>query len=264
MFKKQRFNIRLNNGGKKVMFINNTETANVSLSIDYHEYKEDKLSKSENNYDTKNISGLRLLKNYTNYSDYELIKLYISYRDDLAFNVIFERYNDKVKRLALKLLRDPYEAEDVVQDVFIIVLKNARSFRSESKFSTWLYSISLNSIRGRLRKNRRESNYITTVNDEYINDVEDYHFRDFTENNIGKEDNPENININQEIFEELHRAVELLPTIYKEPMELRINNGFSNNQVASQLKLSLPAVKSRILRARKQLKKNLDKNARNI
>lgn len=242
------------------MLNNNLETAKINKSKGYYEYKNYESENSEKPQNSKKISGLGLIKNYKDYSDLELVNLYVSDRDELAFNVIFERYNDKVKRLALKILKNVHEADDIVQDVFIIVLNSMDSFRNESKFSSWLYSISLNCIRNGLRKKRRETKFITQVDDKYINDIEDIYYGEYGENNYSQADTPELININNEFLDELHSAVELLPEKYKEPLNLRINNGFSNNQIANQLRLSLPAVKSRIHRARKHIKKGLGKN----
>ena len=242
------------------MFNNNLETAKINRSKDYYEYKNYESENSEKSQNSENISGKQYIKNYKDYHDIELVNQYVSDRDELAFNVIFERYRDKVKRLALKILKNVHEADDIVQEVFIIVLNSMTSFRNESKFSSWLYSISLNCIRNSLRKKRRERRFITQVEDDYINDVEDVYYRGYGENDVNRADNPEDININYEIYNELNRVLELLPKKYREPLELRISHGYSNNQVASQLRLSLPAVKSRIHRARKHIKKGVRTN----
>lgn len=84
-----------------------------------------------------------------------------------AFAVLVERYKDMVFTLALKMLKNREEAEEVAQDAFLKVYKSLNSYKREAKFSTWLYKITYNTCLDRIRKNNRQQ--ITT---EFENDTE--------------------------------------------------------------------------------------------
>jgi len=92
-------------------------------------------------------------KNYVDYTDSELVDSYVLDIDELAFEEIFNRYYHNVKKLGLKILNDVEEAEDLVQEVFVNLLTSMSGFHGESKFSSWLYLITLNIIRMKLREN---------------------------------------------------------------------------------------------------------------
>lgn len=75
--------------------------------------------------------------------DEELVALFVAKRDEEAFNELVNRYGDRVYRLAYRLTGDPKDAEEVLQEVFIILAEKLSSFRSEAKFSTWLYRVAV-------------------------------------------------------------------------------------------------------------------------
>ena len=193
---------------------------------------------------------LRIVKNHEEYTDNELVDLFVFERDNLALNEVFNRYYDKVKRLALKILADTDEAEEVVQEVFITLLQKMESFRGESKFSTWLYSITLNTTRMRLREKIRDRRSLSLDNDDYGKSIEGILSND-TNNKWLK--TPEEININSEFMENLNKSLDMIPEKYREAFILRDINQYSNQEVAEQLGLSIPAVKSRVHRARRFL-----------
>ena len=72
--------------------------------------------------------------------------------DDRAFGELIERYETKVYSLALKMLRNPEDAEDVLQDTFLRAYRGIKSFQGHSTFSTWVYRITANSALMKLRK----------------------------------------------------------------------------------------------------------------
>ena len=75
--------------------------------------------------------------------------------DSEAFSLIYRSYSELVHRICLRMLRDPAEAEDAAQDVFIRVFLKINTFRGESAFSSWLYRLATNVALMRLRKNKR-------------------------------------------------------------------------------------------------------------
>lgn len=78
-----------------------------------------------------------------------------------AFAVLVDRYKDMIFTLALKMIKNREEAEEVAQDTFIKVFKSLNKFKGDSKFSTWIYKIAYNTCLDRLKKNKKEENNIS-------------------------------------------------------------------------------------------------------
>lgn len=75
--------------------------------------------------------------------------------DTNAFSVLVEKYKDMVFTLSMKMLKDRDEAEEAAQDAFVKVFKSLSQFKSESKFSTWIYKVTFNTCLDRLKRNKR-------------------------------------------------------------------------------------------------------------
>src|SRR5574341_2006623 len=101
------------------------------------------------------IPGQTSILNYSDLSDEKLVRLFVEERDEGAFNEIVNRYADKTFRLALRIIRNTHDAEEVLQEVFLSMEK-LNTFREESKFSTWLYRVTANACYMRLRANKRK------------------------------------------------------------------------------------------------------------
>jgi len=190
---------------------------------------------------------------YNRISDEELVKLILVERDVLALNEIVMRYEDKIYRLALRITRNPSYAEEVLQEVLLTLLEKLDSFRRESKFSTWLFRIATNTALLYIRNEKKYTNHQS---------LEDY--KPYDENGslvgvtLGDWSNiPEDLLIEKEGMEILENAVNELPEKYKIVFHLRDVEGLSNEEVGNILGLSLPAVKSRVLRARLFLRHKL-------
>ena len=87
--------------------------------------------------------------------DEHLVAQFVRNRDEDAFGELVNRYADRIYRIALRITRDPGDAEDVLQDVFVILTTKAGTFRMESRFSTWLYRVALNSSYMRIRTKKK-------------------------------------------------------------------------------------------------------------
>ena len=85
--------------------------------------------------------------------------------DTNAFSVLVDRYKDLVFTLAIRMVKNREEAEEVSQDTFIKVYKSLSKFKGNSKFSTWIYKVAYNTCLDRLKKIKREYNVVTI--DEY-------------------------------------------------------------------------------------------------
>ncbi len=168
-----------------------------------------------------------------------------------AFNQLIDGHKDKIYRLAIKLSGNKEDAEDIMQDTFLKAIDNIDKFRMESSFGTWLYTIALNSFRANLGKQKRMD--LKTI-DEYLPSQNDH-----SDQKPGLLDwsNPGIKYEQKEIREHVDRALSKMHHKYSLPFSLRYIEDLPVNEVASIMKLSVPATKSRILRARLALRESL-------
>jgi RNA polymerase sigma-70 factor (ECF subfamily) len=166
--------------------------------------------------------------------------------DERAFGELVGRYESKVYRLGIKMLRNPQDAEDVLQDTFLRAYRGIKSFKGNSTFSTWIYRITANSALMRLRKKQ-----LPTVS------IEDSDERDAPINIADWAPGPVEQLLNQETREAMQDAIESLPAEFGQVFVLRDVEGLSNAEVAEILDLSVAAVKSRLHRARLKVRNRL-------
>ena len=172
--------------------------------------------------------------------------------DDGAFNELVRRYDRNVFRIAQHITQNREDAEDVVQDAFLKAYTNLQQFQEQSKFYTWLVRIAVNEELMKLRRRRPER---TVSLDEDIQVGEDSVPREVAD----WSPNPEQ-NYNQaELREILTRTIQGLPPGFRTVFILRDVEGLSTEETADALELSIPAVKSRLLRARLQLRERLNR-----
>ena len=92
----------------------------------------------------------------TNNDQYYINQLLIG--DTKAMTVLVDRYKDLIYTLALRMLKNREEAEEVSQDTFIKMYKSLAKFKGDSKFSTWLYKVAYNNCLDRIKKNKKQWN----------------------------------------------------------------------------------------------------------
>ena len=177
-------------------------------------------------------------QSHTEDQDFILIRAYID-GDDTAFEKLFALHKDKVRNLIFLTLGDSEFADDIIQDVFISVYHKIKEFRFESKFTTWIYRITVNKCRDYLRKKRVRSIF-TPIKDSH--------------ENIQSSSLRTDIDIPQIV----RKAIERLPEKLRVPLILRDIDGFSYNEIAEKLDCEVGTVKSRIFRARENLKALLE------
>jgi RNA polymerase sigma-70 factor, ECF subfamily len=176
--------------------------------------------------------------------------------DKSAFEVLMHRYEDKVFRLAVGMMKNREDALDAVQDAFLNVYRKIDTFRGESAFSTWLYKISLNSVYMKLRSRTRHEQT------EPLDDLEE--ILDPTKIRIlmpprGWSERADDKLLRMELSRQLREAVDALPDEYRAIFTLREVEELSNQEVADILGLSLAATKTRLHRARLFLRQRLSK-----
>lgn len=168
--------------------------------------------------------------------------------DEAAFTELVHRHESRVYTLALKMLRNPADAEDVLQETFINVLRSLKQFRGESTFATWLYRIAYNGTLMRLRKSS-----MAVSLDEAIEGDESEIPRELTD----WSHDPESALLNQETRSEMQAAVDTLSTPLRSVFILRDVDGLSTEETAAVLDVSLQVVKTRLHRARMIMRNRL-------
>jgi len=170
--------------------------------------------------------------------------------DAKAFSELLRRYEGKIFRLALHITQNREDAEDVLQEAFLKAYEHLDQFQGQSRFYTWIVRIAVNQALMKLRK--RKSDRSVSL-DDTIDTGEDTVAREIA----AWDENPEQRYSREEINEILGSAIDGLAPIYRAVFVLRDVDGLSTEEAAGALDLSVPAVKSRLLRARLQLRDKL-------
>jgi RNA polymerase sigma-70 factor (ECF subfamily) len=169
-----------------------------------------------------------------------------------AFEQLVKRYDRNVFRIAQHITQNREDAEDVVQEAFLKAYRNLQQFQGQSKFYTWLVRIAVNEALMKLRRRKPER---TVSLDEDIKTEEDSVPREVAD----WSPNPEQQYNQAELREILTKTIQGLPSSFRTVFVLRDVEGLSTEETAEALELSIPAVKSRLLRARLQLRERLSR-----
>lgn len=172
--------------------------------------------------------------------------------DTAAFEQLVKQYERQIFRTANHITQNREDAEDITQDVFFKAFQKLDQFKGDSKFSTWLVRIAVNESLMRLRKRKTSK---TVSMDQDVQTEEGSIPRDFAE----WRPNPEQIYSQSELGEILRKTIAGLPPGFRTVFTLRDIENLSTEETAAALKLSVPAVKSRLLRARLQLRERLSR-----
>jgi len=170
--------------------------------------------------------------------------------DTEAFNQLVTRYERKIYRLARHITNSDEDAEDVLQETFLKAYEHLPGFQGQSKFYTWIVRIAVNEALMKLRKRRNDK---SVPLDEPVDTGEDTVTREIAV----WEENPEQKFSREELGTILNEAVESLRPAFRTVFVLRDIEELSTEETAEALGISIPAVKSRLLRARLQLREKL-------
>jgi len=178
----------------------------------------------------------------------ELIRL-CKKGDREAFNEIVLKYQNKVVNIAFGMLSHQEDAEDAAQEVFIKVYKNISSFKEESSFSTWVYRITANTCNDILKKRMNKKTVSIYGEDD-----------DGADNLTIPDTSPPHDRVleEKELQSEVRKAIGKLKGEYSELITLYDLEGFSYEEISGIRNIPIGTVKSRLSRARAQLKKNLE------
>lgn len=183
------------------------------------------------------------------HSDEHLVELAKS-GDDGAFPELVKRYSRRILRVARNITNNDEDSEDVLQETFMKAYTHLDGFQGNSKFYTWLVRIAMNEALMKLRK--RKTGRVVSL-DEELSTGEDTIVREIAV----WEGNPEDQYSQDELRELLDTTISSLPEGFRTVFQLRDVEELSTEETADMLGLSIPAVKSRLLRARLQLREKL-------
>jgi RNA polymerase sigma-70 factor (ECF subfamily) len=183
----------------------------------------------------------------------ELVLVQAAKKGDLeAFSDLVKRYDRNIFRIAQHITHNEEDAQDVVQEAFLKAYQNLEQFQGNSKFYTWLVRIAVNEALMKLR--RRRSDKTVSLDEDVVTE----------EGSMPREvadwsPNPEQLYGQSELGDILKKTIQGLPPGFRTVFVLRDVEGLSTEETAEMLGLSIPAVKSRLLRARLQLRERLAK-----
>jgi len=165
-----------------------------------------------------------------------------------SFEPLVRRHERRVFRVTLAILGNVEDAEEAMQDTFVKAFRHLDQFRKESRFTTWLTRIAINEA---IQKRSTRRNFVPLAQAENAE-------KNFTPRRYEPwKSNPEQLYGKQEIHRFVEEAIQSLPEIYREAFVLRDVEELSAEEAAEVLEISVPALKSRLLRARLMMREAL-------
>lgn len=163
-----------------------------------------------------------------------------------AFRVLIDRYEGMVFDLTHQYADQPEDAEDLAQDIFLKAFDRIDNLRNADRFASWLYGIAINHCRDYAKNTRRETYAFTHTEQEDSNVVD--------ENTVGQDERL----IAEEHSDQLWAALKELSSTYATAFLLKYRDGLTYKAMSKRLDASVSALKVRVHRARKKLRKKLE------
>jgi RNA polymerase sigma-70 factor, ECF subfamily len=168
--------------------------------------------------------------------------------DRRAFESLVRRHERRVFRVTLAVLGNAEDAEEAMQDTFVKAFRHIEQFRRESRFTTWLTRIAVNEA---LQKREARKSALS------LDEIGEAELKVFPHRSHRWHEDPEKLFGKQEVRMMVEDAIRALPPIYRETFVLRDVEGLRAEEAAEILGLTLPAIKSRLLRARLLMRETL-------
>ena len=159
--------------------------------------------------------------------------------DTNSFTILVDRYKDLVFTLALRMLKNREEAEEVAQDTFIKTYKSLDKFKGDSKFSTWIYRVAYNTCLDRIKKNKK-----------HVNTIE---INEFTAHQLVSIDNALDKMENEERQAAIQSCIDKLPSEESFLLTLYYFDDLSLNEISKIIGISSNSIKVKLFRCRKKL-----------
>ena len=183
--------------------------------------------------------------------DAELVRRALA-RDGGAFRAIMKKYNQRLYRLARGIVRNDSEAEDIVQEAYVRAFTHLEDFRGDASLVTWLSRIAINEALGRLRSRRPSVDLSTFEAQGMQAEVIQFPLP-------SKLDDPERTMAQRQLLQLVEDATDKLPEVYRIVFVARVIEGLSVEETAEILHLRPETVKTRLHRARRLVREQLDK-----
>ena len=186
---------------------------------------------------------------YGNLIDQQLVSL--SQSGDLkAFGLLVEKYQNRLYRLILRIIKNQSVVEDLVQESLIKAYRSIASFRGDSAFYTWLYKIGLNTARNYLYEKKRSLQIDSSIE---VEDAENFS----TALDLYSAETPETELMNKQIAQTVNDSISALPTDLQNAITLREIEGLSYEQISQIMDCPVGTTRSRIFRARNIISEKL-------
>ncbi len=171
-----------------------------------------------------------------------------------AFNLLVRERSGEIFGLLYRLTENAEEARDLTQETFLRAFQNIKSFRGEADLRTWIYRIAINQARNRWRwwRRRRQDRTVSLESTDSFGNPLIANLR------ADVSSNPEQATLARERETALRAALRSLGRAYRETVILRDIEGFSYEEIAATLDISLGTVKSRLARGRQELRRKLE------
>ena len=170
--------------------------------------------------------------------------------DKRAFGLLVEKYQRKLGRLLSRMIRDPAEVEDVVQEAFIKAYRALPNFRGDSAFYTWLYRIGINTAKNYLVSMGRRPRVTAEIE---LEDAENFEDGD----DLRTIATPETELMSKQVAQNVNETVSALPEELRTAITLREIEGLSYEEIATLMGCPIGTVRSRIFRARETIAEKL-------
>jgi RNA polymerase sigma-70 factor (ECF subfamily) len=170
--------------------------------------------------------------------------------DKQAFGLLVAKYQRKLARLLSRMIRDPFEVEDIAQETFIRAYRALPGFRNDSAFYTWLYRIGVNTAKNWLISHGRKAPTSTPLDSEEAEGIDEAEL-------LRDTDTPERLLMSKQIAGTVNAAVDALPEDLRTAVTLREIEGLSYEEIAQVMDCPIGTVRSRIFRAREAIAEKL-------
>lgn len=187
--------------------------------------------------------------------DHELVSRFQEQGDRASFEELVRRHRNRVFALALRMVKNEDEALEIVQETFLSAYKKLPDFRGEAQFGSWVHRIAANFALMKLRHQRvvdQVEEPLETLDGKFRPDG---HWDEYPTGMWGRR--ADDLVLDGELRGRLIAAVEKLPEVYRAVFMLRDFDGLSYEEIADTLQTTVPAVKSRLHRARLALREDL-------
>jgi RNA polymerase sigma-70 factor (ECF subfamily) len=174
----------------------------------------------------------------------------------MDFRSLVEQHAEKVRSICYRYVNNADDANDLAQEVFIQVNESLRHFRNESDVSTWIYRIAVNKSLDFLRRKKRAARLTSLLSFGAYSGTD--------EPAIPEADTPHQKLEEDERHRLLHRAIDGLPEPQKTALLLSKFEQYSNSEVAAIMDVSVPAVEAMVHRAKRNLRRSLEKYFREL